>query len=174
VPQREAPHNEAPQHRKGVSRAVLSDIYIASHHRMKRAVDEGMQAAGLSLARAKVLKQLRDFGPMRQQALADCFGFAPRSITDMVNGLERDGLAERLDDPDDRRANLVRITDAGRKAVDVALTVRDELVERIFAALSAAERAEFARLIGLLNTRIATLPPALAPADLAFSRRRPS
>jgi DNA-binding MarR family transcriptional regulator len=136
----------------------MCDLYVASHHQLKRVVDEAMQAAGLSLARTKVLNQLRVEGPMRQQALATCFGYAPRSITDMVDGLERDGLAERLDDPEDRRAKLVRLTPAGEFALDAALEVRGELVEHVFGVLTPADRAELVRLVDLLDAALATFP----------------
>ena len=95
---------------------------------------------------------------MRQQAIATCFGFAPRSITDMVDGLERDGLAERTDDPHDRRAKLVRITPAGEHAVAAAMAARNEVVHHVFGGLSAADRAELVRLIGLLDAALLTLP----------------
>jgi DNA-binding MarR family transcriptional regulator len=147
----------------GLSPVVLSELYVAHHHRLKRVVDEAMQGAGLSMARAKLLDRLITQGPMRQQALADCFGFAPRSITDMVDGLERDGLAERLDDPGDRRAKLVRITPAGEVAVNAALRVRDELIQHIFGVLSPADRAELARLLVVLDKTLGTVPDPCPP-----------
>lgn len=147
----------------GLSPVALSDLYIAQHHRLKRVVDEAMQGAGLSMARAKLLDQLMARGPLRQQALAERFGFAPRSITDMVDGLERDGLAERLDDPVDRRAKLVRITAAGELAVNAALRVRGELIQHIFGVLPPADRDELARLLALLDESIATVPEPHLP-----------
>jgi DNA-binding MarR family transcriptional regulator len=136
---------------------ALNDLYVGQHHRLKRVVDEAMQAVGLSLARAKVLNQLAAEGPMRQQAVAECFGFAPRSITDMVDGLERDGLAERLEDPGDRRAKLVRITAAGEVALDAALRVRNDLIQHIYGALTPADRVELARLLAILDASLATI-----------------
>ena len=153
--------------------AVVADLYVASHLQLKRVVDELMQTAGLSLARTKLLNQLLKEGPMRQQALATCFGFAPRSITDMVDGLERDGLAERTDDPSDRRAKLVRITPAGEAAVGVSMAVKAELVAHVFGALSTEDQAELVRIVGLIDSAVltcprgrihATGPPAAAPA----------
>ena len=141
-----------------LSTTALCELYIAQHHRFKRVVDEAMQEAGLSLARAKVLDRLHAHGPVRQQALAESFGFAPRSITDMVDSLERDGLAERLDDPGDRRAKLVRITAAGQSAVAVALVVRNELIKQTFGALPADDRAELARLLFALDDLLASIP----------------
>jgi DNA-binding MarR family transcriptional regulator len=166
----EAHHNEVPHDLDpeaaasvGLSTMALSDLYVAHHHRLKRIVDEAMQGAGLSMARAKLLDRLIAQGPTRQQALAECFGFAPRSITDMVDGLERDGLAERLDDPGDRRAKLVRITAAGELAVNAALRVRDELIQHIFGVLSPADRVELARLLTVLDESLATVPQMHLP-----------
>jgi DNA-binding MarR family transcriptional regulator len=155
VPHDVAPQGVVPQE---LSPTAVSDRYIESHHQLKRVVDEIMQAAGLSLPRTKVLNQLLQEGPMRQQAIATCFGFAPRSITDMVDGLERDGLAERTDDPHDRRAKLVRITPAGVQAVGAAMAARAEVIHHVFGGLSSADRAELVRLIGLLDHAVLTLP----------------
>ncbi len=42
-------------------------------------------------------------GPMNQSTLAGLLGFAPRSVTDTVDALERDGLVTRTEDEHDRR-----------------------------------------------------------------------
>ena len=70
--------------------------YLAVHHRMFRAVNDEMSGCGLSLARTKVLRRLREQGPTRQSVLAAGFELSPHSITDIVDGLERLGMAERL------------------------------------------------------------------------------
>ncbi|WP_407647118.1 MarR family transcriptional regulator [Actinacidiphila soli] len=50
-----------------------------------------MAAAGLSLARTKLLRVLDEQGPTRLSSLADQLGFAARTVTETVDGLERDG-----------------------------------------------------------------------------------
>src|ERR1017187_1113154 len=67
----------------------LGELYLEVHHRMRRAFDGGMSACGLSLARTKVLSQLQR-GPARPSVLAAEFGFAPRTVTELVDTLERD------------------------------------------------------------------------------------
>ena len=74
----------------------VGERYIAVHHRMFRAVNDEMSGCGLSMARTKVLLRLREQGPTRQSVLAADFGLSPHSITDVVDALERQGLAERL------------------------------------------------------------------------------
>src|ERR1700760_750483 len=87
-----------------VTPELVGERYLAVQHRMFRAVNDEMSRGGLSMARTKMLRHLQEQGPTRQNVLAAEFELSPRSITDVVDGLERLGLAERRPDPDDRRA----------------------------------------------------------------------
>ena len=136
--------------------------YLAVHHRMFRAVSEEMSECGLSMARTKVLMRLREQGPTRQSVLAAHFGLAPHSITDIVDGLERQGLAARRPDAADRRAKLVAITDAGEACLGVASATRERLLKQIFGALSQEDRDTLVRLLDILDD--AARPPATSPA----------
>ena len=98
----------------------VGERYLTVHHRMLRAVNDQMTECGLSMARTKVLMRLREQGPTRQSVLAADLGLSPHSITDIVDALERLGLAERRPDATDRRAKLVAITAAGESRLDVA------------------------------------------------------
>ena len=149
----------------------LGERYLAVHHRMFRAVNDEMSGCGLSMARTKVLKHLKEHGPTRQSVLAAEFGMAPHSITDIVDALERQGLAQRRPDATDRRAKLVAITDAGQACLDVATGIRERLLTQIFGALSEADRATLIRLLGSLDEaaqRVIDAPAtAAAPAAAA-------
>src|SRR5713101_737972 len=129
----------------------VGERYLAVHHRMFRAVNDEMNRCGLSMARTKVLRRLREQGPTRQKVLATDFGLSPHSITDIVDGVERLGMAGRRPDPTDRRAKLVAITDAGDAGLDVANATRERLLTQIFGALSEADLATFLRLLDSLD-----------------------
>lgn len=129
----------------------VGERYLAVHHRMFRAVSDEMNGCGLSLARTKVLRRLHDQGPTRQNVLAADLGLSPHTITDIVDGLERAGMAERRPDPTDRRAKLVAITGAGEAGLDVANATRERLLTQVFGALSEADRATFLRLLDSLD-----------------------
>ena len=118
------------------------------------------------MARTKVLRRLHEQGPTRQNVLAAEFGLSPHSITDIVDGLERLGLAERRPDPTDRRAKLVAITDAGEAGLDVANATRDRLLKQIFGAFSEADRATFLRLLDGLDEAARRLISAPATPDV--------
>lgn len=125
-------------------------------HRMRRVADERLSGLGLSMPRIKLLQYLSHTGPTRQNVIATCFDIAPRSVTDMVDCLERDGLAVRRDDPTDRRAKLVELTPAGNDAAASAGQARDELFQHIFGALDAGARATLLDLLTTLDTATAT------------------
>jgi DNA-binding MarR family transcriptional regulator len=77
-------------------------------------------ARGTSLTSRNVLSALAAEGPSRLTALATATGIAQPAMTQLVGRMEREGLVLRLIDPEDARATLVAITDAGR-------ALRDEL-----------------------------------------------
>ena len=86
----------------------------------------------LSLTTASTLATLDRDGPQRLSDLAVREGVTQPSMTALVTRLERDGLAVRGDDPTDRRAVLVTLTDAGR---EVLLSRRTRRATRLAALL---------------------------------------
>jgi DNA-binding MarR family transcriptional regulator len=115
-----------------------------------------------------MLRRLHDQGPTRQSVLAADFELSPHSITDIVDGLERLGLAERRPDPADRRAKLVAITDAGQSALDVANVTRERLLTQVFGVLTEDDRATLIRLLDRLDEatqQATTKTHAFQPGD---------
>jgi DNA-binding MarR family transcriptional regulator len=49
--------------------------------------------------------------------LAEMLDITPRTVTGLVDNLERDGLVRRVADPEDRRSVYAEITDQGRDRV---------------------------------------------------------
>ena len=77
------------------------------------------ESHGLSDSRMRVLSRLH-LSPKRRLplgALAEGLSVAPRTMTDIVDVLERDGLVKRMADPADRRSVLAEITEAGRERI---------------------------------------------------------
>jgi len=132
---------------------MLRDFYLRSH----RAIDRIMAGEGASFARARLLMHIAREGPLRSVEIASSFGHAPRTVTEAIDGLERDGLVRRTADPSDRRAKNISITDAGRVAIKGAEASKLAYIDAVFGALSAAECGEIVRLMGKLNDRIETI-----------------
>ena len=88
---------------------------------------------------------------LRLSELSDHLHIAPRSTTDVVDGLQERGLIQRSPDPHDRRAMLVSLTEAGHRAGTAIRAARDADAERFFAALSDTDRTELARILKALR-----------------------
>ena len=75
-------------------------------------------AVPLDRAAVMVLGQLAEAGPARPGELADRLGVEAPHVTRQVQRLQQAGYADRVPDPDDRRAQLIQLTPAGRAASD--------------------------------------------------------
>ncbi len=76
------------------------------------------------------------------------------TMTNRVDRLAERGLVERLPDPSDRRGVLVRLTTAGKRAVDGAFETLLASERELLSHLSAGDRK---RLAGLLRDLMAPL-----------------
>jgi DNA-binding MarR family transcriptional regulator len=99
------------------------------HHLQERWAEK----RGLSEGRLGVLFRLYRCGPTPLGDLAADLDSTPRNITGLVDHLERDGLVERVPDPDDRRSVHARLTAAGRTQIESiwqeAFEHQDEIAE---------------------------------------------
>lgn len=117
-------------------------------------VEERLAPLGLSLPKLAALDALHEAGeslPLSQ--LAERLSCVKSNITQLVDRLEADGFVSRGQDPNDRRARLALLTDAGRKAHQKGLRLRDEAVREIFGALTAAEARQFSSLMDKITRR---------------------
>jgi DNA-binding MarR family transcriptional regulator len=71
----------------------------------------------------------------------------PRTVTDLVDGVEAAGLVVRQPDPDDRRSTLVALTPDGRLLLGRLAVARREGADRTFGRLDEADRTELLRIL---------------------------
>jgi DNA-binding MarR family transcriptional regulator len=88
---------------------------------------------------------------VRLSELAEALHIAPRSATEVADGLQERGLLERAADPGDRRAVLLRPTAAGRRVQQEVDDARTADAEDLFGQLSPTDRAELARILRSLT-----------------------
>jgi DNA-binding MarR family transcriptional regulator len=106
---------------------------------------------GLSMWGYSVLVAL-DQSPVRTQAaLAEAIGADKTRIIATLDELQAQGFIERRPDPDDRRARLLALTDAGRDVKDVVQAAIQRGEERWLGTLSRADRAAFLRVLEQLT-----------------------
>ena len=94
----------------------LSALRLASRS-LQLLQERWAEKHGLSSGRLGVLFRLMRCGDTPLGDLAMALDSTPRNITGLVDHLERDGLVERVPDPEDRRSVRARLTDAGRTRI---------------------------------------------------------
>jgi DNA-binding MarR family transcriptional regulator len=74
------------------------------------------------------------------------------NVTAIVDQLEKEGMVERLDEPDDRRAFRIRLTRAGEKTfADMARAHEDWVVELLY-GLTKREQDELLKLLAKVKS----------------------
>lgn len=119
----------------------------ATHNR----TNARMSAAGLSLARFRVLSALQSAGRIRMNGLSAALGVVPRTLTTIIDALEKDGMVVRLPDPADRRATLLEITQDGLGQLRRIRALHDSAAAELFDVLTATERQQLARILHRLQ-----------------------
>jgi DNA-binding MarR family transcriptional regulator len=109
------------------------------------------EALGISAPRLSVLSVLVFAGPKRIGELARIEQVEPPTMTRLVDGLVRDGLALREPDPDDARAVRVRATPTGARALRRGRARRVETLRTRLATLSPAELAALGEGVEVLE-----------------------
>jgi DNA-binding MarR family transcriptional regulator len=100
-----------------------------------------MTGQTLSLTSALTLGRLNAHGPIRLTTLAAAEGISQPSMTELIQRLQRQGLATRISDPEDGRVVLVNITEAGRALLDDQRRDRRNRLAGLLDALSPEDEA---------------------------------
>ena len=112
--------------------------------------DDLRQEHGISLVEYEILVRLSESdGQLRMARLADSLAHSRSRVTHTIKRMERDGLVERAESPEDGRGVIARITDGGmdllRNAAPTHVTgVRDYLVDL-------ADPSDFAAIGRIMN-----------------------
>ena len=94
--------------------------------------------AGITRAQARLLANI-DLDGTRLVVLADRARIPKQTALALVNGLEAAGFVERVPDPSDGRARLIRLTEHGRGGLPVAIA-EEARIEAAWQALLGVRR----------------------------------
>ncbi|MGW2632211.1 MarR family winged helix-turn-helix transcriptional regulator [Streptomyces chattanoogensis] len=115
--------------------------------RSDRLINEGLARVDARKWHYAVLASLQDFGPGSQAALSGRTGIYRSDMVGVLNELAERDLVERAPDPDDRRRNIITISDRGRRHLRRLDKVLDDLHDELLEPLSPAERDQFVQLL---------------------------
>lgn len=102
----------------------LATLMFVSYRAMDERVRQAMRDAGydVTVAQARLAQRIAEDGT-RLTELADRAGVTKQTASLLVAALEREGLVERVPDPEDGRARLIRLSARGREAAQRAMEV---------------------------------------------------
>ncbi|GAA2888611.1 MarR family transcriptional regulator [Streptomyces mexicanus] len=133
-----------------IERALTRITYLSTRARQHERL---MGLAGVPLDRAAValLRQIADSEPQRPGELANRLGVEASHVTRTVQQLEKSGYVTRVPDPDDRRAQRIRLTGQGRDAI---ARIREAGARGMEAALSGWSAEELHQLATLFHRMV--------------------
>jgi DNA-binding MarR family transcriptional regulator len=128
---------------------------------------------GGSLPRFDLMAQLdRHPDGLKMRELSERLMVTGGNVTGLTDRLVAEGLVERRDDPDDRRACTVRLTREGRRQFRFMAREHERWVATLFDGLDAGAQAELFRLLGLLKRALPASPGPQARRRAARSAAR--
>jgi DNA-binding MarR family transcriptional regulator len=119
----------------------LTDLIVPTirlHGMFSRAGEEIAKPAGQTLARWLALEEVAD-GPATVAQMARALGLARQSVQRVTDLLERDRLIEYSANPEHQRAQLVRLTPDGRRAMHTIREAQRTWADAIGAQVGEAE-----------------------------------
>ncbi|GGZ22189.1 MarR family winged helix-turn-helix transcriptional regulator [Streptomyces poonensis] len=115
--------------------SVLGPLY----RRVSRKVELNEPVEGLSTGVRAVLDLLRAHGPMTVPQMGRAQAISRQFVQRMVNDATAHGLVEAVPNPAHRRSSLIRLTDAGRTAIDTVIARESALLREVGGDLTDAD-----------------------------------
>jgi DNA-binding MarR family transcriptional regulator len=129
----------------------LSELFWGVARQLRHLSRETLEPWQVTPGHSRALRVLAHHGVMRLSELSDHLHIAPRSTTEVVDGLQERGLVERRADPHDRRATLVALTEAGVAVSEAIQNARSAEADRFFGSLSEPDRDALSRILRTLG-----------------------
>lgn len=143
-PDHEDAYNEDTHYLMGVAEMVGTgsdtvDAIIHAAHRIRTTADAALRTHGLSLPGLKLLTALGD-GDRSMREISEILHVAPRTVTDITDGMQARGLVTRHSHPADRRVTLLRLTEAGARELTTAAAEGERVALASISALAPGEQ----------------------------------
>lgn len=132
----------------GIKLVLLARLY-------RRSLDVALKEFGLSEATALPLRHLAGkTDGVRQGALAELLVLEGPSLVQMLDNLEARGLVARQEDPTDRRAKIVVLTEKGEDTHARFMTVLAKLRNSVFDGIADDELDIALGVMSRMETRL--------------------
>ena len=101
-----------------------------------------------------VMDTLWDEGILTQQQIADITMRDKNSIVKLIDGLEARNLVKRVNNPKDKRQNLIKVTEYSKTVKAAVTAISYEAVQKIINGIPREELESFVRTIARMQKNI--------------------
>lgn len=119
-----------------------------------RIADDGLREFGFAVGQLPVLVSLKERKTLSQAELARIAQVEQPSMAQLLARMERDGLVERVPDPDDKRSRLISLTPLATRRLPKAKAVMDAHAQQVLDGFSAEDIAQLMALLTRLNANV--------------------
>jgi len=132
------------------SQAIRSwmDVFM---HRSMRGWGLFAKSTGLSMPQFSVMMQLHYKGACGMSEVSERFEITAAAASQLVDKLVQSGFIKRDEDPHDRRAKVLNITDKGRELIQRGIEERYRWVDQLAEKLTAEERAQVSDALNIMT-----------------------
>lgn len=120
---------------------------VRVHEKLQHHASSHLEGYALTPAQYDVLAQLSDAPGMTQQALAERLMVTKGNVCGLIDRMSERGFVQRKPDPEDRRANLLFVTDLGRDVAEKAIPAYAQFVREHLAVLDESEQRTLEALL---------------------------
>ncbi|HET7166704.1 MAG TPA: MarR family transcriptional regulator [Pseudolabrys sp.] len=121
---------------------------------LKTYADQRARQFGISRAQWAVLVRIGRHEGLKQTELADILDLQPISLTRLLDRLADNGLIERRDDPNDRRANRLYLTPAAKPLLDQLADLGADMMETVLGGISMASIERMLKELGAVKDNL--------------------
>jgi DNA-binding MarR family transcriptional regulator len=123
---------------------------FAMHHTMRERVHFA-KATGLSMPQFGILMQLHYRHNCGISDIGERFDITNAAASQLVDKLVQSGLIQREEDPHDRRAKLLNLTEKGRAFIHQGTEERYRWVDQLATRLTSAEQTKVAEALEIMT-----------------------
>jgi DNA-binding MarR family transcriptional regulator len=137
---------------------LVTDLSRFIRAEMDRRISEA--GLGLTPGEGRALAHAARAGLVRQNVLAERIGVEAMTLSAYLDRLEAKGLVERMPDPKDRRAKLVRLTERASEVLGGVSAAAASIRAEASASMNAADWSALLRLLRQARDNLAEMRAA--------------
>ncbi|MDP1779012.1 MAG: MarR family transcriptional regulator [Anaerolineales bacterium] len=130
------------------------DVFM---HRSMRGWSQFAKSTGLSMPQFSILMQLHHKGPCGLSEIGERFDISAAAASQLVDKLVQAGYLARTEDPTDRRAKLLALSDKGKELINQGTEERHRWMGDLTSKLSTEEQGKVVEALNILTEAAQTM-----------------